>query len=80
MSPARLRLSVTADDADAVAVLYADPRGGSRTVRHAALASVELAVRRPGDGELTLSSSRGAYEYGSRQDMPAIVPQPLPEG
>jgi hypothetical protein len=77
---ARLQLSVTTGDEDAVAVLYADPRGGSRTVRHAALASVELAVRRPGDRELTLSSTRGAYEYGSRQDMPAIVPQPLPEG
>jgi hypothetical protein len=63
-----------------VAVTYADPRGGSRTVRHAALAGVELVVRRPGDRELTLSSSRGAYEYGTRQPMPGIVPQPLPDG
>jgi hypothetical protein len=77
---ARLQLSVTADDHAPVAVTYADPRGGSRTVRHAALAGVELVVRRPGDRELTLSSSRGAYEYGTRQPMPGIVPQPLPDG
>jgi hypothetical protein len=77
---ARLGLSVTTDDADAVAVPYADPRGGTRTVRHAALASVELVVRRPGGRELTLSTRRGAYEYGTCQDMPQIVPQPLPEG
>jgi hypothetical protein len=56
------------------------PRGGTRTVRHAALATVELTVHRPGDRELTLSSSRGAYEDGTRQGMPGIVPQPLPEG
>jgi hypothetical protein len=77
---ARLQLSVTTDEQDPVAVLYADPRGGTRTVRHAALASVEVVVRRPGDHELILSSSHGAYEYGTRQDMPQIVPQPLPEG
>jgi hypothetical protein len=77
---ARLQLSVTTDDEDPVAVRYADPHGGSRTVRHAALAGVELTLRRPGDGDLTLASSRGAYEYGSRQDMPQIVPRPLPEG
>jgi hypothetical protein len=77
---ARLWLTVTTDDADPVAVLYTDPRGGTRTVRHAALASVELTVRRPGDRELTLSTSRGAYEYGTRQDMPGIVPQSVPEG
>jgi hypothetical protein len=63
-----------------VAVTYADPRGGSRTVRHAAPARFELTVRRPGNPELTLSSTRGAYEYGTRQPMPGIVPQPLPEG
>ena len=77
---ARLQLSVTADDDAAVAVAYLDPRGGSRTVRHAALARVELTLHRPGDRELTLSSSRGAYEFGTRQGMPGIVPQPLPEG
>jgi len=77
---ARLRLSVTTGDDDPVAVPYTDPRGGTRTVRHAALARVELTLRRPGDRELTLTSSRGAYEYGTRQDMPGIVPQPLPEG
>ena len=77
---ARLQLAVTTDDDTSVAVTYADPRGGSRTVRHAALARVELTVRRPGNPELTLSSSRGAYEYGTRQPMPGIVPQPLPEG
>ena len=77
---ARLQLSVSTDDGDPVAVSYADPRGGTRAVMHAALASVELALRRPGERELTLSSSRGAYEFGTRQGMPGIVPQPLPEG
>ena len=30
--------------------------------------------------ELTLSSRRGAYEYGTREPMPGIAPRPLPEG
>ncbi len=77
---ARFRVSVTTDDDDPVAVTYTDPRGGTRTVRHAALASVELILHRPGNRELALSSSRGAYEYGTRQGMPGIEPQPLPEG
>jgi hypothetical protein len=77
---ARLRLSVTTGDDAAVGVTYTDPRGGSRTVRHAALASVELTLRRSGDRELSLASSRGAYEYGTRKEIPGIAPQPLPEG
>lgn len=76
----RLQLSVTTDDDDPVAVTYTDPRGGTRTVRHAALAGVELTLRRPGHRELTLASNRGAYEYGTSQGMPGIVPQSLPEG
>jgi hypothetical protein len=74
------QLSVTTDDDDPVAMSYTDPRGGTRTVRHAALASVEVTVRRPGQGGLTLSSRRGAYEYGTREPMPGITPRPLPEG
>jgi hypothetical protein len=77
---ARLLLSVTTDDASPVAVTYADPRGGTRTVRHAALAGVTLTLRRPGHPELTLSSRHGAYEYGTRPPMPGIEPLPLPEG
>jgi len=77
---ARLRLSVTAGDDAAVAVPYADPRGGTRTVSHAALASVELTLHRPGDRELSLSGGRGSYEYASRQEMPGITPQQLPPG
>jgi hypothetical protein len=76
---ARLRVSVTTDDDNPVAVTYTDPRGGTRTVTHAALASVELILHRPGNRELALSSSRGAYEYGARQGIPAIELQPLPE-
>jgi hypothetical protein len=49
-------------------------------VRHAALASVELILRRPGDRELSLSSSRGSHEYGTRQGTPGTVPEPLLEG
>jgi hypothetical protein len=43
-------------------------------------AGVELVLHRPGHGALPLSSSRGAYEYGTREPMPGITPQPLPEG
>jgi hypothetical protein len=76
----RLELSVTTADDDAVVVAYADPRGGARAVRHAALARVELTLHRRGERVLTLSSSRGAYEYGTGRPMPGLVPQPLPEG
>ena len=62
------------------AVLYRAPRGGTRTVRHAALAGVELVLHRPGHRDLTLASRRGAYEYGTREPMPGIAPRPLPEG
>jgi hypothetical protein len=41
---------------------------------------VELIMLRPGNRELTLSSSHAAYEYGARQPMPGIVPRSLPEG
>ena len=63
-----------------MAVTYTDPRGGTRTVRHAALATVELTVRRSGHAALTLSTRRGAYEYGTREPMPGITPRPLPQG
>jgi len=76
----RLRLSVTLDEDDRAAVTYSDPRGGVRTVTHAALASVELTMHRPGDPELTLASRHAAYEYGARQPAPGIVPLPLPAG
>ena len=69
---ARLLLSVTTEDAD--------PRGGTRTVRHAALAGVMLSLRRPGRPELTLSSRRAAYEYGARPPVPGVEPRPLPAG
>jgi hypothetical protein len=77
---ARLQLSVAAGDDATVVVPYTDPRGGSRTVSHAALASVELTFHRRGDRELSLSTSTGVYEYGTRKEMPGVIPQPLPEG
>jgi hypothetical protein len=76
----RVHLSVTLAEDDRVAVAYADPRGGTRTVTHAALAAVELIMHRPGHRKLTLSSNHAAYEYGARQSAPGIVPQPLPAG
>ena len=76
----RLRLSVTLEQDDPVAVTYSDPRGGTRTVTHAAIASAELSMHRPGSRELTLSSSHAAYEYGARQPTSGIVPRSLPEG
>jgi len=77
---ARLRVTVTTSDDDAVAVRYSDPSGGGRAVRHAALASVELTLSRPGNRGAALSSSRGAYEYGTSQPAGKITPGPLPEG
>jgi hypothetical protein len=76
----RLEVTVTTSDDDAVAVAYADPPGGTRAVRHTALAAVELAWHRRGEGKLTLSSDRGAYEYGTSDGMPGITLRPLPEG
>jgi hypothetical protein len=76
---ARLGLTVTTSDDDAVWVRYADPSGSTRAVRHAPLAGVELTLRRRGR-EVTLSSSCGAYEYGTSQPAAGITPQPLPEG
>jgi len=70
---------VITNEDDAVAAAHADPRGGTRAVRHAALASVELTLHRQGHRELTLCSSRGACEDGTRQGMPGIEQQPLPE-
>ena len=77
---ARLELSVVTADGDAAAVPYADPGGGTRAVRHAALAGVELTLHRPGERELSLSTGRGAYEYGTSRPMPGIELQPLPGG
>ena len=54
--------------------------GERSTHSHAARASVELTVRRPGQRELTLTGGRGAYEFGTSDGMRGIVPQPLPEG
>jgi hypothetical protein len=76
----RLRLSVALAEDDRVAVAYADPHGGTRTVTHAALASVELIMQRPGQRELTLTGGRAAYEYGARQPVPGIVRESLPDG
>jgi len=76
---ARLALTVTTSDDDAVWVRYADPSGTARAVRHAPLAGVELTLRRRGR-EATLSSSCGAYEYGTSQPAGGITLQPLPEG
>ena len=76
----RLDLTVSTSDEDAVAVSYADPRGGTRLVRHAARATVQVRFRRPGHEELTLSGTCGAYEYGTSQPVPGTTPRPLPEG
>jgi hypothetical protein len=69
----------TADD-DAAAVVYADPRGGTRLVRHAAVATVKLSFRRRGNGELAMSGTGGAFEYGTSEQRPGITPRLLPHG
>lgn len=77
---ARLTLTVTTSDDDAAAVAYTDPRGGTRAVRHAALATVELTLSRPGESPLTMSGSCATYEHGTSQGLPGTILQPLPEG
>jgi hypothetical protein len=77
---ARLDVTVTANDDHAVAVAYADPPGGTRAVRHAVMATVELAWHHRGESDLTMSGDCGAYEYGTSQSMPGITLRPLPEG
>jgi hypothetical protein len=76
----RLYLTVSTADDHAVVVAYADPRGGTRLVRHAALATVKLSFRSRAHGELAVSGTCGAYEYGTSQHLPGITPQPLPDG
>jgi hypothetical protein len=71
---------VNAPADDAVAVAYADPSGGSRRVRHAALASVDLTVHREGGPDFTQTTSKGVYEYGASQGMEEVTLEPLPEG
>jgi thiosulfate/3-mercaptopyruvate sulfurtransferase len=56
---ARLQLAVATDDDDPVAVTYTDPRGGTRTVRHAARA----AIGRLGIGD-------GTHVVAYAQDVP----------
>jgi hypothetical protein len=77
---ARLAVTVTSSDDDAVALAYADPSGGSRSVSHAARATVELTLHRRGESPLTLSGACAAYEYGTSQGLPAIELQQLPAG
>ena len=75
-----LELRATTADDDAVAVSYTDPSGGSRSVRHAALAVVDLTWQTRGRGDITLTTSRGAYEFGARHGMDHIELEGLPEG
>jgi hypothetical protein len=73
-------LTVRTGEADAVAVAYADPSGGQRSVRHAALAAVMLTLRRRNHRNLTLTGGQGAYEYGTSQTLPGIDLVALPDG
>jgi hypothetical protein len=75
-----LELTVNTSGDDAVAVAYADPSGGSRRVRHAALATVDLTLHRNGRRSITMTTSKAAYEYGTRQGMHDIGIEPLPDG
>jgi hypothetical protein len=76
----RLDVTVRTTDDDAVAVAYADPAGGTRAVRHAVRATVELAWHHRGGSDLAMSGDCGAYEYGTSQCMPGITLWSLPEG
>ena len=73
----RLHLRVSSHEDDAVGVVYVDPPGGTRLVRHAGLATVNLRIGRRG---VAIRGIRGAYEYGTSEDWPGITPRSLPEG
>lgn len=45
---------------------------GSRRVRHAALASADLTLHSKGRRDVTMTTSKRAYEYGTRQSMDEI--------
>ena len=80
-SPAgQLELIVTTTDDNGVAVAYTDPSGGSRRVRHSAIASVDLTWHQRGDRTLSLTTERGAYEFGTRDGMHEIELEELPDG
>jgi hypothetical protein len=65
----RLELNVTTVSDDAVTVLYADPSGGRRLVRHAALAAVDLTLyRNGGPGQAFLPAA--ACEFGTSRASP----------
>jgi hypothetical protein len=60
--------------------LGADPLAGEREVLHAGLASVRLAVRRPGRPSAELATAHGgAFELGSREFTHAVPVQAYPE-
>jgi hypothetical protein len=75
-----LQLSVSTADENAVAVAYADPSGGTRSVRHAAIAAVALTIHHKNARELTLSTAQAAYEYGTSQDLHGMPLEALPQG
>jgi len=75
-----LEVSVSTSADNAVTVAYADPSGGSRRVRHAAIARVDLTLHPKGGRDITMTTGKGAYEYGTRLGMDDIDIEPLPEG
>jgi hypothetical protein len=77
---ARLTVTVTARSEETVTVSYADPRGGTRIVSHAALARAKLTLERPGTTAPPLPTDDVAYEYGTSRPVPGLDTRPLPEG
>ena len=84
---ARLRLRVTPGDMDAIAVTYADPSGGTRAVRHAALADLrtDLCIARvivtwpcPAAAPTSTAPVRACPGL-CRNRCPRAEPQPSPE-
>jgi hypothetical protein len=73
-----LRLTVTADPRDTVALRYADPAGGSRLVSHCLRARAELVLNR-GAGGRPLTAALCAYEYGTAHAPGGTEPRSLPQ-
>ncbi len=78
MPGGRLTVAVTAAAGDTVAVSYADPRGGSRSVSHAAVARTSVDLLLPNSEQRSMSADGSAYEYGTSGTLPGIQVRQLP--
>jgi hypothetical protein len=73
----RLAVTVTADPMLSTVLTYRDPRGGTRTVAHSGLAALTLTLRSR-DGRTARHAGMCAFEVGSQNGWPGLLPRELP--